>query len=165
VKIRNGRKMIIIIRRQVIRELTALQPDKRLKIKLYKGLNSTNRINAIKIAVKNGFMRSRNAARIKIAKAAKKYLEKGALSPPECCGLPVVLLNASAEEPLTGEGVMLSFFIAKDIGLFNESLIAAVIVHSFLQIIYKTQICQPDKSLDSKYRDRRCRGDRSVAPT
>jgi multidrug efflux pump subunit AcrB len=63
-------------------------------MKSYKGLNSTNRTKARKISVKNGFINNRNASRTKMAKAAKKYLEKGVLSPAGICRCCSVLVAA-----------------------------------------------------------------------
>jgi hypothetical protein len=94
VKIRKGRKMIIIIRRQVMSELTALRSRKSRLMKLYKGLNSTNRTKARKISVKNGFINNRNATRTKMANTAKKYREKGVLSPAGTCSCCSVLVDA-----------------------------------------------------------------------
>ncbi len=58
-------------------ELNAFHPGKRFRMELYKGLNNTNRIKAMKTAVINGFIIKRKAARTKTANAAKKYLANG----------------------------------------------------------------------------------------
>jgi hypothetical protein len=64
-------------------------------MKSYKGLNSTNRTKARKISVKNGFINNRNATRTKIANAAKKYLEKGVLSPAGACSCCSFLVDTA----------------------------------------------------------------------